>query len=175
MNSRRPHYHRKQSHHSSSLNSHSKPARVKGPYEVRVKKMASNGYANLQYLSEFMEGENQHPARCTIIQISEDHKVFAKTNDSDPEFPRIIDQFVSPDSLRGQTLFVVEDLSTAWIEYLGYHLNIDPHFFATHLRNSEFEHRRNTSNASTLPSTRRLRQYTCLCFFEVRPPNAIRR
>jgi len=105
-----------------------------------------------------------HP-NCTILQISMDNKRLIKTPEGNPEFGRILQDF-NPEESPSQTLFVLEDLSTGWIEYFGSLLDIDPHFFANHLRSSEYEHNNNKTNAPALPSARRRRNFTVLSYFK---------
>ncbi|KAH6661966.1 hypothetical protein B0J14DRAFT_707890 [Halenospora varia] len=93
------------------------------------------------------------------------NKVLVKTSNGHPNFNRIMKEF-DPQNTPSQTLFMLEDLSTEWIEYFGCLLSIDPHFFANHLRSSEYEHNNNKTNAPVLPPARRHRNYTVLSYFK---------
>lgn len=104
--------------------------------------MAEVAYPDLRNLRNFMDDglkwqSRGHPS-CTILQVSIDNKQLVKTPQSHPEFDRLLREF-DPEKAPSQTLFILEDLSTDWIEYFGSLLDIDPHFFATHLRSSEYD------------------------------------
>jgi len=145
------------------------PDKPKGPYQLKTEELAEAAYPNLRYLKEFMDDANNRQSRghpkCTILQISMDNKRLMKTPDDHPDFERVMKDF-NPEHIPSQTLFMLEDLSTEWIEYFGSLLNIDPHFLANHLRSSEYEHNNNKTNAPVLFSARRLRNFTILSYFK---------
>lgn len=100
--------------------------------------------------------------------MQRDNKQLVKTLHSQPdvEIEQII-QELAPDTTASQMLFILEDLSTDWVEYFGSRLNIDPHFFVSHLRSSDiYEHDNDKSNAPVLPSARRRREFTSLTYFK---------
>jgi hypothetical protein len=129
--------------------------------------MAEAAYPNLRYLKEFMVDANHRQSRghpkCTILQISMDNERLMKTPDDHTDFGRLMKDF-NPEKIPSQTLSVLEDLSIGWIEYLGSLLKIDLHFFANHLRSSEYEHNNNKTNAPVLPSARHWRTFTALSY-----------
>lgn len=145
------------------------PKKPKGPYQRKVEEVSEVAYPNLRYLKNFMDETPTSQSRgypsCMILQISSDNKQLIKTPQTHPEFNQILQQF-APEKKHSQTLFVLEDLSTLWIEYFGSLLSIDPHFFANHLRSSEYEHSNNKTNAPTLPSARRCRNFKVLSYFK---------
>ena len=52
-------------------------------------------------------------------------------------------------------LIILEDLSRDWIEKIGQLFDIDPMFFAGHVRISEWEHQDDRTDAQRLPSSRK--------------------
>jgi hypothetical protein len=65
-----------------------------------------------------------------------------------------------------RSLYIVEDLSADVIEELGAAFDIEPQFFAEHLRDVEWEHHDNKSNAMMLPSVRHSARYWTLHYLE---------
>jgi hypothetical protein len=164
------HHHRHQ-HKHRSYSPPPQPKKQKGSYQLKIEELSEVAYPNLRYLRDFMEDEPkwQPPNRgqpiCTILEFSADSRQLIQTPHNHPDFDRIARK-LDPERTPSQTLFILEDLSTDWIEYLGSLLNIDPHFFANHLRSSEYEHTNNKTNAPVLPSARRCRNFTVLSYFK---------
>jgi hypothetical protein len=163
------HHHRHQHKHRS----YSPPSRPKqkGPYQLKIEEMSEVAYPNLRYLKDFMDNEpdwqppNRGQPNCKILEISADNNQLIQTPHNHPDFDRIIREH-DPERIPSQTLFILEDLSADWVEYLGSLLNIDPHFFSNHLRSSEYEHTNNKTNAQVLPSAKRCRNFTVLSYFK---------
>jgi len=164
MNGHHHHRHYRDPHFLAPL-----PKKQKGPYQLKVEEMAKVIYPNLRYLAEFMDKNDNtqsscHP-KCIILDVSADNKRLVETTEDHPDFNRILQDF-NPEMTPSHTLFVLEDLSTSWIEYFGSRLNVDPHFFANHLRSSEYEHNNSKTNAYALPSARRGRNFFVLSYFK---------
>lgn len=130
--------------------------------------MSENGYARLTYLLKFLQSENNPvgEVNCTILEGSPDGKGLIETPKGSPHFEDLKKSIKSrpPETLK--TIFILEDLSTEWIIYLGELLSIDPYFFANHLRHEEFGHLEKYSHPHMLPSCRKLRKFTFLNYFE---------
>jgi hypothetical protein len=158
-------HHRHRHHHYSPV---PEPKPAKGPYQEQVEILAENGYPDLKYLRDFLKGvvdQSRGQPKCTILQLAMDNKELVQVPGHDPEFARIVQGF-NPVLKPSRSLFILEDLNTAWIEFLGDLLKIDPHFFASYLRSSEYEHNNNKTNAHALPSSRRQRKFTVLSYFK---------
>lgn len=65
-----------------------------------------------------------------------------------------------------RTVFVLEDLRTEWIEYLGSMLDVDPQFFLNQIQATDWEHHNDKALPLMLPSVRNSAQFKTLRYME---------
>jgi hypothetical protein len=132
------------------------PSRI---YARTIHDLAEKGYGNLKYLDTFMKEHHDHESKCTVRNFSPSFKV---------EPFHISSQRKASRDMVGKyrSLYIVEDLSADVIEELGAAFDIEPQFFAEHLRDVEWEHHDNKSNAMMLPSVRHSARYWTLHYLE---------
>ncbi|TID18844.1 hypothetical protein E6O75_ATG05965 [Venturia nashicola] len=73
---------------------------------------------------------------------------------------------LSRTSAKNSRLFVLEDITPAYIDAFGLYFDLDPSFFLQHLRNTNWENSIHASDASSLPSTKKSLTY-CLWYPEL--------
>jgi hypothetical protein len=128
-----------------------------GVYARTISDLSKNGYANLKYLDEFMKKD--YKAKYTVLN-------FPPSFESEPVHEPA-QRKASREMLgRCRSLYIVEDLSGDVIEELGLAFEIEPQFFAEHLRDVEWEHHKDKSNTMMLPSVRHFANYWTLPYLE---------
>jgi hypothetical protein len=141
----------------------------KGEYQRRIENRARNGYPNLSYLVDFMKkrglsGRARLPCTCTVL-----------TFDVNDIHPRLVEELIEPRPLSPQggrgmlprrVVYVLEDLSNEWIEYLGFNLDIDPAFFLSQVGSRSADSDEAKPVTAMLPSVRRALSFTTLVYFD---------
>jgi len=138
-------------------------------YAQQINHFSNNGFANLRYLNEFMREEHPKYQQHHNYQPNHDHKSQKTVIHFSPNFEVSSNQ----DSRASRSmhkkcraLYIIEDLSRDIIEELGSAFDIEPQFFAEHLRAVEWEHHDHKSNALMLPSVRHFARYWTLHYYE---------
>lgn len=105
----------------------------------------------------------QHPehvdATCTVLTLTEDEALEANRAATDEDF-------ASPSKCNFNRAFVIEGLSSDVVEKAGSTFDIEPEFFASHLRATTWEYYDGRSNAMPLPSIRKQSNFWTLEYWE---------
>lgn len=136
-----------------------------GPYQTMVEDRSQRGFPFLKYLVEFMHVEGMRKrGECTLLRFyGHDRPPSRKDTPSREDLKNL-----SPDGERVTgRLIILEDLSSNWIEKIGWLFGIDPMFFAGHVRISEWNPRNDRTDAQRLPSSRKEAQFIRLRYSEI--------
>ncbi|KAF2000660.1 hypothetical protein P154DRAFT_619907 [Amniculicola lignicola CBS 123094] len=129
-------------------------------YHEWIKELIGSGYSNLKFLDErVMQKPDHGDATCTILRFSENGVLESSGLVSDADF----DKSTVGKSKR---LFILEGITQTYVEKLGSMLDIEPEFFAGHLRSVTWEHYDDRSDAVMLPSVRKQTKFWTLEYFE---------
>jgi hypothetical protein len=131
-----------------------------GPYHQGIKNLIDAGYSNLKFLEErVMQKPDHKDATCTILRFSLDGSLESHCDASDSDFKRTL-------AGNSRRLFILEGVSQELVEKLGSALDIEPEFFANHLRSTTWEHHDDRSDSRMLPSIRKQAKFWTLEYFE---------
>ncbi|RYP47384.1 hypothetical protein DL768_006552 [Monosporascus sp. mg162] len=120
-----------------------------GSYREWIKSLIDSGYPNLKFLDDkIMQNPERQDTTCTILSFSHDGDLQGACSASETDFNKATVG-------KSRRLFILEGLSKEFIEKLGSALDIEPEFFAAHLRATTWEHHDDRSDAVTLPSIRK--------------------
>ena len=98
-------------------------------------------------------------ATCTILRFSDDGVLVGSGPASDADFDKALVG-------HSKRLFILEGVSQAYVEKLGSTLNMEPEFFAGHLRSVKWERHDDRSDAVMLPSIRKQTKFWTLEYLE---------
>jgi hypothetical protein len=117
------------------------------PYARTIHGLAEKGYGNLRYPDSFINEPHEAEAKCTVLNFSPEFRVEPNHNSPRRKASREM-------AGRCRSLYIAEDWSGDIIEELGAAFDIEPQFFAEHIRDVGWEHHKDRSNAMTLPPVR---------------------
>ncbi|KAJ4294384.1 hypothetical protein N0V90_008074 [Kalmusia sp. IMI 367209] len=130
------------------------------PYHEWIKSLIDSGYANLKFLDDKIMQQPEHQgATCTIFSFSRDGRLQGAGSASETDFDKAAVG-------KSRRVFVLEGLSKTFIEKLGLVLDIEPEFFAAHLRATTWEHYDDRSDAVMLPSIRKQTKFWTVQYLE---------
>jgi len=143
------------------------------PYHSYVHNL-SKRWRHLQHLDDFMDthekqSETTSDSHVTVIDVSNGAYTYSECT-SVVTLSTLLDN--TPQTLCSR-LFVVENISRDFIEYLGSHFNIDPAMFSSHIYGFDWFGR--CSSATTvpsLPSGMRMQDFAHFRYLEARPVRA---
>ena len=118
------------------------------PYLKHVK-YTSTRWPRLRYLAEYMDAstvpkkkqfltfeeelERRNRVRVAVLDIAPQGHLVRSNYEDLRSLRNAMRTFKGQEDRQNARLFVVEDLSSAVIETLGFHLDVDPRFFRSHL------------------------------------------
>ncbi|KAF2266769.1 hypothetical protein CC78DRAFT_614590 [Lojkania enalia] len=130
-------------------------------YHDWIKLLIHSGYGNLKILEKtLMQYPEYNDAACTLLKFSNEEDL--------EENPRGALDADFDASLIGKSrrVFVIEGLSRDLVGKAGSAFDIEPEFFAGHLRASNWEHYDGRCNAMMLPSIRKQASFWTLEYWE---------
>ncbi|EWZ28963.1 uncharacterized protein FOBCDRAFT_280874 [Fusarium oxysporum Fo47] len=134
--------------------------RYRPTYHTFVESLIRSGYANLKYLDrDILHDRFVFEAGCTIVQFGHDGKITESRTASKADF------IPSPTGTQ-RRLFILQGECASLVNQIGEALDIEPEFFADHLRAVTWEHHNDKTNNHMLPSVRRGAHFWTLQYFE---------
>ena len=143
------------------------------PYHSYVHNL-SKRWRHLQHLDDFMDNHKRQSGsisdtHVTVIDICDGAQI-------DSEFTSIVDLSAFLDNTLQKEcsrLFLVEDISGDFIEYLGSHFDIDPAIFSSHIYGFDWFGRCSlATTVPSLPSELRTQEFVHFRYLEARPVRA---
>ncbi|KFX93732.1 hypothetical protein V490_04723 [Pseudogymnoascus sp. VKM F-3557] len=124
------------------------------PYVDIVERLCVSGHTELRYLrNELRRAQGTSHAersRASVLELSAAQplqKPFHSSID--------LENYLSKSANEPQNrLYILEDISTNYVEAFGSHFSIEPSFWARHLRTTNWETSKNASKVTALPSLR---------------------
>jgi hypothetical protein len=124
------------------------------PYLDLVTQLSLDGHTELRYLrNELWRAQGTSHAersRASVLELSTGrpvHKHFCSSID-------LKKYLTSSDQEAQNRLYILEDISTNYVEAFGSHFSIEPSFWARHLRTTRWETSTTAGKVSSLPSMR---------------------
>lgn len=122
------------------------------PYVDLVERLSVSGYTELRYLrNELRRAQGTSHAersRASVLELSTGrpvHKPFQSSID--------LEKYLSSSVQEPQNrLYILEDISTNYVEVFGSHFSIEPSFWARHLRTTNWETSTTAGKVTPLPS-----------------------
>ena len=143
------------------------------PYHSYVHNL-SKRWRHLQHLDDFMDNhksqsENISDTHVTVIDICDGAQI-------DSEFTSVVDLSAFLDNTPQKEcsrLFLVENISRDFIEYLGSHFDMDPAVFSSHIYGFDwFSRCSSATTVPSLPSELRTQEFVHFRYLEARPVRA---
>lgn len=129
-------------------------------YHSFVQSLIYCGYTNLKYLDDdILHDRYVFEASCTVVQFGHNGKI------AEPRAACQADFLRNPTSDH-RRLFILQGECADLVDQLGKTLNIEPEFFADHMRAVVWEHYDDRTNNPMLPSVRRGAHFWTLQYFE---------
>jgi hypothetical protein len=136
------------------------PRQHRPSYHTLVQSLIDSGYASLKYLEgDVLQDRSSYEARCTVVQYDHDGQIAE---------PRMACEADFVPGLTGtcRRLFILEGESMSLVNRVGEALDIEPEFFADHIRAVTWEHHDDKTNNPMLPSVRRGADFWTLQYLE---------
>ncbi|PVI03991.1 hypothetical protein DM02DRAFT_726099 [Periconia macrospinosa] len=129
-------------------------------YHTFVESLIRSGYTNLKYLDQdILHDRYVFEANCTIVQFGHDGAI------TEPRTACEADFIPNPTGTQ-RRLFILQGECTSLVNQIGEALDIEPEFFADHIRAVTWEHHNDKTNNPMLPSVRRGAHFWTLQYFE---------
>lgn len=141
-----------------------------GWYRRSIEELERSGNPNLRYLVDFMnknqdEYQSQSECRCTVYGNDKYRNTWVKES-KESGFRRPPQSRERQATLSRSVIYILQDLSDEWIEYLGRNYGIHPSFFLSQLAPITTESNKPMPSTTMLPSVRRALNFVSLGYFE---------
>ncbi|KAH7109048.1 hypothetical protein B0J11DRAFT_545267 [Dendryphion nanum] len=132
------------------------PLRAGSPYLTKIFSWANCSRPDLRFLRDELqrqltEGNVHNRSRATVIEFSNEG---AGVGIPRPfQNPSDLHDYWQENQTPLDRLYVLEDVTSGFVEEFGRHFSLDPSFFATHLRSTNWESSESYADSSKLPSS----------------------
>jgi len=130
------------------------PPKERGQYVKQVDDLAEGARPDLRFLAKELKRlrhkNDTNIGKVAVLKFSNDS---AAPEKSDLNKETLQMDLENSKTDRVRRLYILEDISNEYVEIFGFRLNLDPSFFARHLRVTRWESSSRGSNAPPLPST----------------------
>lgn len=118
------------------------------PYHAFVQSLIDCGYSNLKFFNrDVLNNRFNYEAKCTLIRFNDANQIAETRDVSNTDFD-------AHEAGKYRRLFILEGESSAIIDRIGQSLDVEPEFFAEHIRAVTWEHHDDKTNNMMLPSVR---------------------
>ncbi|KAE9971449.1 hypothetical protein EG328_005554 [Venturia inaequalis] len=135
-------------------------------YIDRISLQAQNSRPDLRFLQDEFQrqrtAKTSSPSRLAVLEITKDetkHRELGGLHKLEEYWEREPQTSLS-------RLYMLEDITASYVGAFGSRFNLDPSFFARHLRNTSYESSRDAADTSPLPSASRSTQSYCIWYPE---------
>lgn len=139
----------------------------KSEYIGRISLQAQNSRPDLRLLRDELQrqgtAETSSPGRVVVLEISKDGTEHQRLDG----LTKLEDYWKPKSATPMSRMYILEDITAPYVEAFGSHFDLDPSFFAQHLRNSSYESSRDATDTSPLPSASRSTMSYCIWYPEM--------
>lgn len=132
------------------------------PYVNLIKQLSEKGHPDLKFLSKELQRQNEgthaERSRTRVLEYSTaGGPPLEKTSEEPFPSSKALQEYLNGTSRAScNRLYILEDISTNYVELFGSHFEIEPSFWALHLRTTDRETSKTAGDVSALPSIRNL-------------------